>query len=43
MAMTASKLRENLYKILDEVLATGQPIEVEAAVAALVVEVQGKR
>ncbi len=26
---TTTKLRENLYKILDEVLETGQPIAVE--------------
>jgi prevent-host-death family protein len=29
MAMTASKLRANVYKVLDEVLETGAPIEVE--------------
>lgn len=29
MAITASKLRENVYRILDEVLATGQPVEIE--------------
>jgi len=28
MAITASKLRENVYRILDEVLATGQPVEI---------------
>ncbi|MBI1844327.1 MAG: hypothetical protein HYR89_06925 [Actinobacteria bacterium] len=27
--MTASKLRENVYRILDEVLATGTPVEIE--------------
>jgi len=28
VAITASKLRENVYRILDEVLATGQPVEI---------------
>ncbi len=28
MAVTASKLRENVYKILDQVLATGEPVEI---------------
>jgi hypothetical protein len=26
--MTASKLRENIYRILDEAIATGTPVEV---------------
>ncbi len=29
MTLTASKLRENVYRILDEVLATGTPVEIE--------------
>ena len=29
MSITASKLRENVYRILDEVLATGVPVEIE--------------
>lgn len=29
MTLSASKLRENIYKILDEILATGTPVEVE--------------
>jgi hypothetical protein len=29
MALTASKLRENIYRILDEVLETGIPVEIE--------------
>jgi hypothetical protein len=29
MALTASKLRENIYKILDQVLETGMPVEIE--------------
>ena len=28
MTVTASKLRENIYRILDQVLATGIPVEV---------------
>ena len=29
MVLTASKLRENIYKILDQVLKTGVPVEIE--------------
>ncbi|MGH7803826.1 MAG: type II toxin-antitoxin system prevent-host-death family antitoxin [Candidatus Binatia bacterium] len=29
MKITASKLRENVYKILDRVLETGAPVEIE--------------
>lgn len=29
MALTASKVRENIYKILDEVLETGVPVEIK--------------
>ena len=29
MPLTASKLRQNVYRILDEVLATGIPVEIE--------------
>ena len=28
IAVTASKLRENVYKILDHVLETGEPVEI---------------
>jgi prevent-host-death family protein len=28
MALTASKLRENIYKILDQVAETGVPVEI---------------
>jgi len=28
MRVTASKLRENVYRILDEAIATGRPVEV---------------
>lgn len=29
MKITASKLRENIYKVLDSVLETGAPVEIE--------------
>lgn len=29
MALTASKLRQDIYRILDEVLETGVPVEIE--------------
>lgn len=29
MKLTASKLRENIYKVLDRVLETGDPVEIE--------------
>jgi hypothetical protein len=29
MPLRASSLRENIYKILDEVLATGVPVDIE--------------
>lgn len=29
MVLTASQLRQNIYRLLDEVLATGVPLEVE--------------
>ena len=29
MTITASKLRENIYKVLDQILATGVPVEIE--------------
>jgi antitoxin (DNA-binding transcriptional repressor) of toxin-antitoxin stability system len=29
MAVTASRLRENIYRLLDHVLETGVPLEVE--------------
>ena len=29
MILTASKLREDIYRLLDHVLATGEPIEIE--------------
>ena len=29
MSISASKLRENVYRILDEVIETGVPVEIE--------------
>jgi hypothetical protein len=29
MRVTASKLRENIYRILDQAIETGQPVEIE--------------
>lgn len=29
MTVTATELRKNIYKLLDEVLASGQPLEIE--------------
>ena len=29
MTVTASKLRQNIYQLLDRVLETGQPLEIE--------------
>lgn len=29
MRLTASKLRENIYRILDQVLETGVPVEIQ--------------
>ena len=29
MILTASKLRQDIYRVLDQVLATGEPVEIE--------------
>jgi hypothetical protein len=29
MPLTASKLRQNIYRVLDSILATGEPVEIE--------------
>ncbi len=31
MPLTASKLRQNIYRILDQILQTGVPVEIERA------------
>lgn len=37
MAITASKLRADVYRLLDEVLETGQPLEIERNGKVLVI------
>lgn len=37
MALTASKLRANVYRLLDEVLETGRPLEIERKGKVLVI------
>jgi hypothetical protein len=37
MALSASKLRANVYRLLDEVLATGRPLEIERNGKTLVI------
>jgi hypothetical protein len=37
LAITASKLRANVYRLLDEVLETGQPLEIERNGKVLVI------
>jgi poly(3-hydroxybutyrate) depolymerase len=43
LATTASKLRANIYRMLDEVLETGQPLEVERHGKTLVIAPQEQR
>lgn len=38
LAVTASKLRANVYRLLDEVLETGQPLEIERNGRTLVIK-----
>jgi hypothetical protein len=37
LAITASKLRANVYRLLDEILETGQPLEIERNGKTLVI------
>lgn len=37
MAITASKLRANVYRLLDEVLESGEPLEIERNGKVLVI------
>ena len=37
MAISASQLRANVYRLLDEVLATGQPLEIKRNDKVLVI------
>jgi hypothetical protein len=43
LATTASKLRANIYRMLDEVLETGQPLEVERNGKTLVIAPKEER
>ena len=43
MAITASKLRANVYRLLDEVLETGQPLEIERNGRVLVISPKEER
>lgn len=38
MTMSASRLRADIYRILDEVLRTGQPVEIERRGGRLKIE-----
>jgi hypothetical protein len=42
MAISASKLRENVYRLLDEVLETGQPLEIERNGKTLIISPKEK-
>jgi PHD/YefM family antitoxin component YafN of YafNO toxin-antitoxin module len=42
MSLSATKLRQNLYSILDSVLETGVPVQVERNGRILVIEAQEK-
>lgn len=43
MALTASKLRANVYRLLDEVLETGEPLEIERNGEILVIAPKEKK
>ena len=43
MAISASKLRANVYRLLDEVLETGQPLEIERGGKILVIAPKEKQ
>lgn len=43
MAITASKLRSDVYRLLDQVLETGQPLEIERSGQTLVIEPKERR
>jgi len=42
MSLSATKLRQNLYLILDQVLETGVPVQIERNGRILVIEAQAK-
>lgn len=43
MAITASKLRSDVYRLLDEVLETGQPLEIKRNGKTLVIAPQERQ
>jgi hypothetical protein len=43
MTITASKLRADVYRLLDEVLETGQPLEIERSGKVLVIAPKEER
>jgi hypothetical protein len=43
LATTASKLRANIYRMLDEILETGQPLEIERNGKVLVIAPKEKQ
>jgi antitoxin (DNA-binding transcriptional repressor) of toxin-antitoxin stability system len=43
MAVTASRLRENIYGLLDKVLETGEPLVVERKGRVLKIVPEGRR
>lgn len=43
MSLSATKLRQNLYSILDQVLETGVPVQIERNGRLLVIEPQAKK
>jgi len=40
--LTASHLRQNIYRILDEVIETGQPVEIERKGRVVRIETKGE-
>lgn len=40
--VTASHLRQNIYRILDEVIETGQPVEIERKGSVARIETKGE-
>ena len=40
--LTASHLRQNIYRILDEVIETGQPVEIERKGSVVRIQTKGQ-
>jgi antitoxin (DNA-binding transcriptional repressor) of toxin-antitoxin stability system len=43
MKLTATRLRSELYQVLDRVVATGESVEIERGGATVVIQVSAKR